>query len=264
MIGNRQQFVPPPVGSQVNSGHPLAPNAGLWLFNEGGGIQGIDSSGLNHATIQSPTMWSPSPLGGGLLLDGSTNYATAPSLIDWTAGTMVVWLIPSATLGANAGFFTQNASETGFNNGISYFHSLTSVRLRLRSAGADNYAVAASLTPVGGTMYQFIATWGPRGMEIYVNGILAGTGAFTGAFNASNQPPNLGAFQHTARIQFFPGRIMYASLYRDRQLRPEQALSLYTNPFQMFTPPVRERFSLTAAVAATGHYYRTLLRQGWA
>ena len=73
----------PPVGSQINWGHPLARGlVGCWLLNEGAGRKAYDLSEYrNHGTLTSmaipPTPnsgWNPGRTGIGLSFDGVDDY----------------------------------------------------------------------------------------------------------------------------------------------------------------------------------------------
>ena len=94
----------PPVGSQINWGHPLARGlVGCWLFNEGAGGKAHDLSGRgNHGALtnfafpSTPTSgWNPGRTGIGLKFDGVDDYVDCgnkPSLNITDAITIEAWV----------------------------------------------------------------------------------------------------------------------------------------------------------------------------
>jgi len=65
----------PPVGSQIDWGHPLAKGlVGCWLFNEEGGKIIEDISGNDNDGAMVNAVWSGGKSGTGLYFDTSTDY----------------------------------------------------------------------------------------------------------------------------------------------------------------------------------------------
>src|SRR2546421_50667 len=82
LIQPKSWLMKPPVGTQINFGHPLAKGlVGCWLFNEFGGK--LVSNGLfrNHGTLSGATLpsWSTGPTGPALTFDGSSSYVDVGS-----------------------------------------------------------------------------------------------------------------------------------------------------------------------------------------
>ncbi len=105
-----------PVHAEIN------PNSvrGIWLFDDGGGSEAMDSSGNNnHGTIVNAPIWVEGRFGGALAFDGVGNCVnTNKKLLDGVREfTLVAWVKPGEITSNRVGIIGQNDSpEFGFIN----------------------------------------------------------------------------------------------------------------------------------------------------
>jgi alpha-tubulin suppressor-like RCC1 family protein/sugar lactone lactonase YvrE len=162
-LGNNTQYTTP---QEVT---PTSGLVGWWKLIDGSGTSAADSSNSGHTgTLQNAPTWATSgPNGGGLTLNGTSQYVTTSvtNLMGTGAGTFSAWLYPTSTTGGP--YFYQDG-YTGMecqiwsglfacSNNTSTFASTAA------SAQANQWQL---FTAVRNSSGQF---------TLYVNGVLSGT-----------------------------------------------------------------------------------------
>ncbi len=131
--------------------------------------------------------------GGGLLLDGSGDYVRLGNVHQnparsYTAGTVEAWV--NLTAGSGTQVILGSGTEYGSNWDDGWFlgvHGGYSPNLVFMVWGPGWIAADSGIqlgTLVG--WHHVAGTWGPRGVEIWVDGVLKGTNGYTGGPNNPN------------------------------------------------------------------------------
>jgi Concanavalin A-like lectin/glucanases superfamily len=194
---------------QFLAGGPTGP-AGQWLMDEGGGTTLNDSSGSgNTATLSGGTSWTSGRTGGtdhAVALDGSTGFAqtAGPVLHTSQSFSVAAWVrLATTSTGRWVTAVSQNGSATS-SFVLSYDGS--SWAFAVNSADSNSptpYRLAASAPVVAGRWTHLVGVYdaGPQQLQIYVNGVLAGT--------LANVSP------YDSRSTLDIGRALWASGWRD-------------------------------------------------
>lgn len=179
----------PPLGSQVNWGHPLARGlVGCWLMNEGSGVWVQDYSGNgNHGTCinmspQSNTSgWNPGPHGGALVFDGSNDYINCGSGSSLNFGTndfsVFAWINPK-TYAASRYLFGRGNANDGWWSQLVWTTKLI-FRIKLLDTATTNSAYVDGLIDIGDSNWHFVGFTARRSgnLSLFVDGKLDGTPA---------------------------------------------------------------------------------------
>lgn len=108
---------------------------GIWLFDEAGGSEAMDSSGNNnHGTIVNAPVWVDGRFGSALAFDGASSCVnTNQQLLNGVGEfTVVAWIKPGTITANRVGLIGQNdTAEFGFINP-------TTVALWTPTAGSNN------------------------------------------------------------------------------------------------------------------------------
>ena len=175
-----QFFMPnqkPMLGLQVNWAHPSAPNAGLWLFNEGSGNTVQDLSGrTNQGTIYGTVVWNSYSNGTCLYWPGS-------------AGDYIE--MPAKSIGANQGTVIIAGQRDGGGGGYLFAHQNGNNRLYAIGSGQIAIAVADTgftlvdnTNMVADTPFEFALTYNNGTWVAYQDGTQRDTGAYTGSISS--------------------------------------------------------------------------------
>jgi len=237
----------PPVGVLVDPSHPLA--AGLrqlWLCQAGAGrVQNTVRPGAVGAFNSANTAWALSPHGVCVALTTSTGYVqfptdTALGLPTGPATVLLGYRKRDGTARATAAFgVAHDANDDNYmgchlpySDGTVYWDYGGSPG---KTAGSTRLSVG-SLT-FGDDFWAF--TTGPRGMEIWQNGVRRASNA--GTPTRVNRATAFYWGQHDNTTACDSADIWYGAIY-DRQLSPAAIQSLSKDPYQILAPPVWRRY----------------------
>lgn len=235
-----QFFAPnqkPGLGFKVNGGHPLAPDAGLWPFNEGSGTLVNDLSGnKNNGKLIGTAAWTSSPMGAAVNCDDSS----ANSIILASGGsypfangfTWVVWGIVN-TWPVNA---WQSKNWT-----FGYIDTNNRIELRIGNDGDPSPRIGAQVeannvddsiwfslpTAIVDVPIMMAVTYDISNVRLYLDGIQVNSAAKTDSFTANMGLRNVGYACDMKTIM--------ASEY-NRPLSASEIAQLYREPFCFMQP----------------------------
>lgn len=235
-------WVKPPLGIQLNVGHPLARGlVGLWIMNEGGGSRVFDLSGNSNTGVITDAVW----VGDGLDFAGgaSTDVITlnkGVALHTTDVFSLVAIVTPSA-IGTLLGILE------GASGSVAWVID-TDGRHMMAKDGV------AWITPVGGSAlqagetYMLAATYDigqTTEAFYYVNGALDSYSAVSADFSDSTS--RIGDYNGAN----FDGLISHIAMY-DRVLSASEILQLYLKPYAMFKRVPIELWTAATSITAGG------------
>ena len=185
----------------------------------GGGSKTYDRSLYGSVGTITGATWARTE--GGLWclsFDGADNLVTIPGR-DFSApnGTVEFWMRPDEwieypalvsdfdTIARTQYFIILRHGDVSPNEG--------KLQFSINGGSGENQAFSTTI-PTVGRWYHIACTWGARGMEIYVDGGLEGTNAYTGEWApASGQDLLLGDFYQVAALRLFEGLLLAVRIY---------------------------------------------------
>lgn len=251
----------PPVGAQINWGHPLARGlAGCWVFNEGAGsvldlVRGIVGTFVGGAT------WIRTKMGSTVAIDGTAGARLdlGDTLNPASLPVSVVTHVDVKSLAATGGVFTTDRTTATHSGMFLLVRSTGAISLefgdnlgggaanrRTKLTGASVVAVDVPISLVG-------VIRGATDMTILVNGIDRG-GTYSGTG---------GAMTHTTRSAWIGasdtlilnGRIAYVYFYTSA-LQDSDARWLTVEPYAFLLPmSPRLRYFFPSVTAAAADVY---------
>lgn len=244
----------PPVGTQINWGHPLSRGiVGCWLFNEGSGETAHDiAAARNHGiltnTVQS--VWTRREQRGSVIdFDGTDDRveiaedaALKPAKIS-----VAMWFKPDTTTRFNSALMKTTVSSWSDGYGIAFDPAGTLIFF-INSYNTNFVSVALTAS----VWYFMVGTYDLSNIRIYINGIEVASTAFTTAINHSTTPLQIAKGRHTDDTRYrWDGPIENTIMY-DRALSPEEVLWLFRAPYSFLIPqsPRINKFGEAAAAAA--------------
>lgn len=258
-------IVKPPVGSQINWGHPLAQGlAGCWLFNEqGGAVVRNLAAGDTSAAFTSPA-WRVSPSGYAGDFNGTSGFITVaahPKIDNLGPLTLVFRAVYSGTLGR----YLLDKSDGNVVNGDWWVEITTGNEMAfVKELGTTNISrVTSSSGLAGGVWFTGAITWNgvvgaADSVRLYINGREASYGVTqTGAGARADLSLDLHIARRKSNSTFLASGLDYLYLF-NRALPPNEIAALFVTPyapiqpprrFQVFIPPTAN-VSLTADVGA--------------
>ncbi|AKM77785.1 MAG: hypothetical protein UX70_C0001G0047 [Candidatus Wolfebacteria bacterium GW2011_GWB1_47_1] len=156
---------------------------GYWAFDETNGAVAADGSGRGHdgiLSIGSPT-WTAGKVDGAISFNGSS-AVNAPGVstgVDFSKGhTMAAWFNPGS-LAVNANIF--------LSFGLPYLSTHVSGNRAFHSAsvGGTQKSINGATSLAMGNWYHIVGVYDNTGVKVYINGVLDGTLAITGADTVS-------------------------------------------------------------------------------
>jgi hypothetical protein len=225
--------------SVLNTGPPSAIPPGLVLalgFDETSGTSALDRSGRSQHGVVAGALRVPGRTGGALQFDGRDDVVTVTdsAALDLTTGmTLSAWVNPSAFTGwetvmlkergAGAlayGLYAQDGGSLGggFDAPAGTLH-----------AGASDHAVrSASGLPLHAWTH-LATTYDGAVQRIYVDGILAASGAQTGSIAVSSGPLRIGG-NSSWPDEFFAGVLDEVRIYNRALSAAEIATDMHLGP----------------------------------
>ena len=250
----------PPKGTMLSRGDPLARGlVGCWLMNEGGGNIVNDLSGNYYtANFNSNTAWVAAKYGNGTYYNG-TDDAVNGNYPDWRsadhAGTVVMWINPSALTGFHTIFSTSDEGTT--TSYIAIRVSSAGVLQLVQQNAADTLTLVYEdtyLIPVN-TWTQIVVVSDGSQYKFYINSLLQATKTSAGSNNgdwfADTTLRDNFCFSSTHVTSYsgeFFGTIDHVLIY-NRSLSASEIAQLYREPFGMFE---REPIELWTATMGGG------------
>ena len=163
----------------ANNGETMPKGAtGLYPFSEGSGGATADLSGNgNNGTVTAAT-WVAGKYGQGLQFNGSTSFVSIPdagSLDIGSTGTVEAWVNLAAINRWHGIVAKGSANSADSHNYALEVNSGNRVECAIGNGGSSN-VVASSATLAAGTLYHLACVWTGTQLQVYVNGVLSGSG----------------------------------------------------------------------------------------
>ena len=247
IITKRWRDRKPPLGSQINWGHPLSKGlVGCWLMNEGGGNVVSDIARKNNGTLPSSGItWGYKK--SGIVLNftatNNINLGTPTILAPTTPFSVTAWVSRSGNIVGNDGIISSKTDTSG-NLGWLLYANSTANKARFLAAGV--VAESNSAIPLN-TLTHLVGVWNGTKVLLYVNGVLQTTQG-----SGTSQPYYSGVSARIGQYSVFEkwaGYISSISFY-NRALSPSEIQSLYVEPYQMIQPIRRRVFVSIPAITS--------------
>ncbi len=258
---------PVPYSNYVNTLNPL----GYWRLDESSGTIVYDETGTNDGTyINGPALGQGGALAGepahtSVAFDGSVNDDTGdyieiaddPSyLID--EGAIQLWF-NTADVTQDGWLFSKDATGTASGGHVSIsVNAASHVNVRLQDT-VTSYNVESTTALTPNEWHHVVFTFGSGGMQLYVDGQLVDTDAYTGGLGTSSggtgndEPIVIGASSTTSGLgtvipttDHFDGRIDEVAMF-GTELTAEQIRELYGAALQNYTIYQDTTLNATAA-----------------
>lgn len=214
----------------------------LLLFGDSNSTA-VDASGNGHDGIYQGgataggTGWRGDEDGTkGAVLDGADDYIEIPNdpAFSLTSGTVSL-RFNAASVGGTQTLISRD--HQSFGDGGHFRVSVTDTgafEVRLQST-TENYTISSDPgTVIAGNWQHVAVTFGPNGLELYVDGVLEAGEDFAGGIAGNTQPWILGADQRSSTegttddlSHFFQGQIDEFALF-DLQMSPHQVATLHS------------------------------------
>ncbi|QDU68546.1 PKD domain-containing protein [Engelhardtia mirabilis] len=214
---------------------------GHWSLGDSTDAAAVDEMGIAAGTYTGGVTLGesgPEPGQTAAGFDGSDDYVEIPhdSAFELDSGTLQISFNADDTTGAQT-LFSKDSS--GYDNGghLTAWLDGSTLTVRLQSDTANHYVYAEGIT--AGEWHDMAFTFGAGGMELFVDGVLQDTDAYTGGLGSTSggsgntEPITIGASQRVSgdgvanSLQdFFGGRIADVALI-DGQLDDGQVEALH-------------------------------------
>ncbi|HEY4024863.1 MAG TPA: LamG domain-containing protein, partial [Candidatus Dormibacteraeota bacterium] len=198
------------------AGGPTGP-AGQWLADEGSGTTLSDASGNgNTATLSGGTSWTGGRTGGGdhaVTFNGSTGFAeTAGPVLHTNQSFSVAAWVRLATTNTGGNWVTAVSQNGSAASSFVLSYNGSNWAFAVHSADSNSptaYRLAASVPVVAGRWTHLVGVYdaGPQQIQLYVNGVLAGTLANVSPYD-SRSTLDIGRARWTSGWRdWFPGDV---------------------------------------------------------
>jgi len=227
MAGKQRFFNKPQFGARLNHAHPYTKGlVGMWLFNEGSGIRCVDSSIQgNDGTMVGFGVPANSRSIHGLNLNGSgyINVPNSMSLNSMNQITITAWFKTSIDT-------TRILSKRGAtpNSGYMIYTSVDK-KLYVGISISNTFRNVAGSIVTDGLWHFGVGTYDGYMIKMYVDGVLRGSGAFTGSIDTNLNILSIGNEQLYANL-FYNGNIDDVRIY-NRALNASEIKEQYINPY---------------------------------
>lgn len=229
----------PPVGTQLDRGHPLAFGLrGAWLLNEGGQRLVNLADGRPSSTAVGSPAWRQGPSGPALqindgqyvpLQDVDLDYCTIVARARSTDATNEGVLCCKNFDGSNVPYALSIRDGTSVIDGFSFYNGAWqrsgTNTVDYRNEGRDR---------------TFGGSFDGTNLRFWVDGQVRSTTTIAATvLPKNNNPLDLGTYRNNGWE--FGGRVEWLLLY-DRALNPAEMRALHADPFQLFAPPTWRRY----------------------
>ncbi len=195
---------------------------GYWKFHDLSGTTAPDSSGLGrNATLQMATpVLAVSPLGGGLRLNGSTEWASVASTAGLQLGssmTLTCWVRKEGEPTLEARILGKGTAST-LNYSLSEEAGVGKRLLfKLRNTFGITHTLYSSQNLEVGQWYHVACTYNGATMKLFINGVLSGSLAATGTPSTSTDALT---FAFLSGGSYFNGALDEVRLYSQELTDP--------------------------------------------
>ena len=268
------KWTKPPLGAQLNKGHPLARGlVGAWLFNEGAGALGkaFDLSGNgNHGTLVGNTHSVPGKFGNTLSFDGAGDYVTmgdVSAMEGLSEITVSAWDKQNAPY-LNGDYIIVSKMNPAYAETATWaleriYSSGTHYRLRFTAYETDG-SVATIITGwivENGQWHNAVGVFNGTHLLLYEDGVEVATPvARTGNIQSTDTEVRIGT-THSG-THSYNGSIDDVMIW-NRALTAGEIMSLYQEPFQMFQKTDWALFSATMGIPAAGIGLQMNIGDAW-
>lgn len=233
--GRRQ----PPLVARVRPGAPLGPRGGLVFLDTlaaGAGNTTFPAVGGVRGTFVGGPTWTATPLGRGLALSGAASqyvtYGHPPFLSALSRFTIIAWFTPQRTADSRIVSQWQGGGGANTFNWVLVAGTNTAGKFGLYTTTDGSsvlYSGDSTTTFAVGTQYMVAGLADGSTASIAVNGRVQNAVAQGAVFTGGAMELQLGESDTSGCL----GDVGYVAIY-DRALRPQELLSLYVRPYQMF------------------------------
>ena len=208
-----------------------------WKLNETSGTTVEDAVGTNDGTYTNGVLLGASGVDSGATaaeFDGTNDYIEIPHSSDMslTDGTVQAWFNTNDATKKQAIF---SRDSTGFDDGghlTAFIEADGSISVRLQSI-SQSYFVQSAAGLIGtGNWHHIAFSFGANGMELFVDGDLVDTDAYTGGTTGNSEPLVIGANSWLSNdatadnlLDYFDGQIDEVAIF-DEQLSQSDIDSL--------------------------------------
>ena len=175
----------------------LAQNAGAvfagesrWTLDETAGLTAADGISGNTGSYNGVMLGQIGPCNlanTAVQFDGNNDYIEIPHIDGYLldAGSMSMWVQPTSISGRQE-LFSKDSSDFDTGGHVTiYINSSGAIQVRMQST-TTSYGIVSSGQVVAGSWFHLTYTWGSAGMRLYIDGVLAGSNAYTGGFGTSS------------------------------------------------------------------------------
>lgn len=248
----------PPLGSQIDWGHPLSQGlVGCWLMNEGGGNKVSDMARGNNGTNVG-AIWKPLLTGIGLNFNGSSSYIDCgfPNARNFGTApfTICASLRVSTTTSAYDRKIITNDDEADATRvmWILQINENDDANAAVRNCGQFVTYNAGTIDKVStttvmtdGNWYNFVGLRDGTNLKLYLNGKFNAS-VTDNKINVTNTsaPLTIGkSINGTSggAVPLFNGDMQYIYLF-NRALSPPEIQQLYEAPYQIIQPIKRRTY----------------------
>lgn len=262
----RGRYRKPPLGAQLNRGHPLA--QGLiraWFALSGGGLVVSDHAVRDGTTVNVPGSWSweASPDGPALSSTGADGSYLSGTLVPVLSRGLTfvarVRLDTAENLGRVMTFSTANPVNLGYHSANA---SAGDFRFYVTTSGGTVTALGSGSAQIG-VWTTWAGTWDgadPGTVRLYKNGVELASGSTTGTLNAVPSGVHI-LGRSGAATDSIDAALAFALVY-DRGLTAAEIKALTTDPYVLLAPSSVYAWAPVAAAGIGGQRSRMSLAIG--
>ena len=190
----------------IDAGGPI----GYWRFGETSGSSAADATGNGHTgTYNGGVDLGETGFSGNIAdtaaeFDGANEYVEIAhdNAFALDSGTVTLWFNPDNLSGRQA---LISKDSNGYDDGGHFYIELNGGRLRVRleedgpgNSGTTHTVQSANNAVQAGVWQQVTFTWGPAGMQLYLDGQLVDSDSYTGGIGDNSEPITIGASQRSS------------------------------------------------------------------
>ena len=225
----------------IDVNNPVDVTSGLvgrWTFDEGAGTVAAntspDSTVGSGALVHGPAWTAPGYVGAACLgfTPSALTYVNIPSTADLNvtaAITLSVWIKPAGWNG-NSRIMEKGGDPAGTPGGADPQYTLLSSGSTALNLTLGGVGTVSAAMPGTGAWHHVAATWDGATMKIYIDNVLAGSQAATGAIGTTTLPLIIGnkSTVSTNTANVFNGSIDDARVY-NRALSASEVTTVYND-----------------------------------
>ena len=232
-------FQKPLLGAQIAWGHPLSKGlTACFLFNQKTDFLVYDLVNTARTNVVpnggTKPSWSTGRIGQCIQFINANDWVEIPvnqsTDFDFVSGFSIVTSFNFSAQQSDSGLFGKSTTDTGGYAGYFIWNNANTCDFYINGGvRADS-----TRTILANTWYQYVAQWDTRNAQIYIDGRLDVSTAYTTAPNSVGQIFYIGKYNYGSRT--FPGKMDYLYIYR-RYLTPAEIYWLYKEPYCFIQGP---------------------------